>query len=409
MLIRNNKIIIDTNSNKFKNFILDLIDIVMNKIEKIKSFFVFFILFFAITSSAHATTIIDQQTQTSGNCGSVSQYASSYPFSYYTQRINVGQYNNINQVDVKFINLVTNRDITFYVCSGNLTSTIADATCNGAGQTIATTSQQLISSSTTNYTLDLGAGIDLPLGSNYFISVTSATNFGMELYQNGQVGQYCYSYNIDYPMGGWTPSWLDSRNKSLYFITYTDTEFGQIDDLTTQLISPYDGEEIGFASVSFIGKFRDNNHLANNLVISVYNSDLNQTVEKYFSLASTTSTSTQNFGVSGILTPMNYQLLGNAKWTAWLASGTVKISTNTPENNFITGSTSTLPIANMPINWEQVCNDDDLDTLMGQISCSFKTAVAWTLYPSQTALDNLKNTGSEFKNAFPFNTYFLFD
>lgn len=360
-----------------------------------------------------AATITAETTVRTGNCGPISQYATSYPFSYYVQRFNhFAPQNNLSKLDVNFLGRNPLMQVTFNICEGTISNTLADATCTGAGQKMVSTSSTVtIASSTGAYSWIPAEPVKIDAQDNYFFAVTKATNFAMNLYQNGQAGQTCYTYGVTYPATGWTPSWLDSRGKAMDFTTYYDDTYHMPANLQVQLDTPADGSTYYQASLYFSGMFRDDSQQAKTLVIQVFNKDLNQTIQKSFALASSTfRTGARTFGPTGsdLVTYLDtpYDLPGNSYWTAWLSSSTVIVSTGTPRNNFFVGTTTNPIYQNLNFSAADVCYNDDLSSITGQFSCAFKTAMAWCFYPSQASLDTLNSNSQGLKNAFPFNVYF---
>lgn len=377
------------------------------KLAKFLSILPIVSLFFLLVSSAQAATVLDTQTTITGSCGPIDSYATSYPFSYYTQRIN-HYANNINKITFNFLGRNPQKSIGFYICEGLAGGTASDSTCTGSGQSVAGYENIVIASSTAAYNWIPSEPILLKSATNYFISVTSATNFALSIYQSGDAAT-CYTYNISKPMSGWTPSWLNARNKSLYFVNYYDDEFRNPKNLEVQLISPAEGSEYWLASAAFSGLYRDDNRQADSLYVKIYNKDLNQTIIKNFSLASTSvATGTRTFGNSfdDVATFMNYQMPGSAYWTAWLATNTIQISSDTPANNFLIGTTTNPLYNQFSLKAEDLCIDDDLNTIQGQVSCAAKTAAAWCFQPSQSAMDKLGTSWVGLKGAFPFNMFY---
>jgi hypothetical protein len=385
----------------------------MSKFDKWSKFLVlaFIILFLSVSSPAKATTIQAETTTRTGSCGPLSQWVSSYPFSYYVQRFNhYWPQNNVNQLYVNFLGKNPSMQVVFYICKGVISNTIQDATCTGSGQSVFGTETKTIASSTVGYTWTPATPIEIGSQDLTFISVTKATNFAMGIYQSGTVNDYCYTYDISYPMGGWTPSGYDSRHKSLDFTSYYADDFKMPANMQVMLISPADGQSYYQTSLVFSGYFRADNKTADGITIEIFNKDLNQTVKKSFAMSNGVrdASGVKTFGNIGdsVATPMAYNLAGASQWTAWLTWGGVRVSTNTPINNFFLGSSTNPIYNNQTFSTSTICIDDDLTSVTGQFSCAWKVSMSWMFYPSESSLDSLKVSSQKFKESFPFNVYF---
>lgn len=391
--------------NKISFIIFNIFDWVMNRLEKIGGakllilFAIFFSTFFSNINFAKADTTDFDNTAYTVQRSTVSG-------TNWIQKMYNGK-NNVSKIDLKFAGKNPEMTVVFYICSGDPSGNVNnDFNCNAGTSTILWESGSVtIASSTDNYTLTLPT----PVGTtgNWYLSIAHPT---FPIYMQIIVSNYssCGVVGIGseitlngYPGNpGCSPFYFRTY---LYRKTYYSNTI--LTDLSVTLLTPENNAKAGLYSPTFRGFYRDDGHLASDIVLVINNLTTGGSSTKAFSLASTThSSTTKSFGtiLDDVATPMGYSEKGTSTWTAYLKAGSVQISVAPRVNTFVIGD----PAPIVTLSTTSVCKNDDLDSISGQFTCALKMAFAWLVYPSQDSIDSLKTSGQEIKESFPFTVYF---
>lgn len=371
--------------NKISFIIFNIYDWIMRKLEKIGGMTL--LLLFAFALSANASELVaNQQTVDTSTYSPIYGIAQNF----------ISSTSNITAIEWSPHNALSNATTSLYLCQGIATTTSNSITCGSNTQL--KYKQEILT----------GAGVHkmsfatttLLTGQSYYFVI--AIQAGFAVHQDNISDATSNYYSVSYG-GGMAKTY----SGHMYYKTYYDTAIVGLSDLQVSLITPANYATMGLYSPVFRGNFRDDGHTATDIVLTIYNAQLNSYNTKSFSLASTSiGVYAKTFGtiIDTVSTPMGYSQIGTSSWTAYLVNGSTTIS-NVPSANVFVIGTSTY-VQNASFTEDNVCATNDLSTISGQFACSLKLAMAWLVYPSQSSLDSLQVAGQDIKNSFPFSVYF---
>lgn len=386
--------------NKISFILFNIYDWVMNRLEKIGKISIFLLIFFVsqflFVGNVKAVETVGASFTGLGNYMGPMSWLSS-PFIAEQSNITAFEFSSANSWS-------TGKRWEVFICQGdiNITANTATDGCGG---------MPLVVKATTTTTA--GAGIKkiyfatttLYSGVKYFYTIHVFKADG-QFTANGQSTSTNINTYYEPASDDNYKNLVNTYSIQPYFKTYYDNSITGLNDLEIVLDTPANNSQVGISSPFFSGKFRDDNHLATDIVLTIHNEDFNLDTVKSFSLASTTyNKRTKTFGailIHDVGTPMNYGTLGTSTWTAYLTNATTVVGQANYANTFYIG-TSTLIVE---FNKENTCYKDDLSTLTGQFTCGLKLAFAWVIQPSQSSIDSVQTSWTAFKGSFPFNVYF---
>jgi len=305
--------------------------------------------------------------------------------------------NNVSKIDLRFTGKNPEMAVVFYICSGDPSGIVADDfNCSAGTSTILWESGPVtIASSTDSYSLTL----PLPVATDgpWYLSIAHPT---YPIYMGVNVANYStcdlsgtgelITLNAYPGNPGCSPFYFRTYlNRQTYYNADIST------DLTVELISPADDAQVGLYSPIFRGRYRDDGHLASDIVLVINNLTTGASSTQAFSLADVEhSSTTKTFGtfVDDVATPMGYSTQGTSTWTAYLRAGSVQISLAPPVNTFVIGTSTFVLDAMIPdalsvfgtSSRAMVCSDDEWNSTSTYLGMNF-TVIKCSVF--QTTFD----------------------
>jgi hypothetical protein len=369
-----------------------------------KYFFVLSFLFFALPVSAEE--LIDQHYDIKDT------YMG--PFAWLFSPF-VPNATNITSLYFESANNWNNQQFYAWICQGSINPSDYNATSlsDGCGDSRVSASFSGIQSGYTHKVVFSTSSLPLMSGLPHYFVIYVKNRFTMRGHYDTNLNNLTYYYysGIDNP-----DQLTNQYSVQPHYITYYESTSEGLDDLDIFLQYPGPFKTVGLSTPTFKGLFRDDLKQANFIRLVIQNqADPSLSVSSDYSLASTTNEiRIKNFetgsslgvelGLVDVSVPISYSAPGTSTWTAMLLADDVVISTTNPESNEFYISQYGSWEENF--NKETICASDDLDTILGQVSCALKLAFSWTVYPSPSSIDGIKNAGNAIKKDFPFSMYF---